>query len=169
MLVCLQRWLHSLSPNVKKSAWTKDEDQLLLSLYETHGPKWSFIARQIRGRTDDACSKRYREALDPNLKKTEWTAEEDETDENKSQEKEEKPEVVKKAPPEENGSKEEVKDQPKPEAKEPENKEVEIEQQEEEPEEEDDEKEEGEEKKKSEKKASEITSLISDWAEDDDL
>lgn len=44
----------------------------------THGPKWSAIARQISGRTDDACSKRYREALDPNLKKEDWTPEEDE-------------------------------------------------------------------------------------------
>lgn len=72
-----KRWLHSLSPTVKKSAWTADEDTQLLTLYETHGPKWSAIARQIPGRTDDACSKRYREALDPNLKKDEWTPEED--------------------------------------------------------------------------------------------
>jgi myb proto-oncogene protein/Myb-like DNA-binding protein BAS1 len=47
-------------------------------LYHRHGPKWSTIAREIPGRTDDACSKRYREALDPNLKKGEWTTEEDE-------------------------------------------------------------------------------------------
>ena len=73
----LQRWLHSLSPNVKKSAWTADEDQLLLSLYADHPGKWSVIARGIPGRTDDACSKRYREALDPTLKKDEWTEEED--------------------------------------------------------------------------------------------
>jgi hypothetical protein len=42
-----------------------------------YGPKWSTIARHIPGRTDDACSKRYREALDPNLKKDEWSPEED--------------------------------------------------------------------------------------------
>lgn len=73
----LQRWLHSLQPNIKKSAWTASEDKLLLDLYENHGPKWSVIARQISGRTDDACSKRYREALDPSLKKDQWTPEED--------------------------------------------------------------------------------------------
>ncbi|KAF9015047.1 hypothetical protein BDQ17DRAFT_1535786 [Cyathus striatus] len=75
---CRKRWLHSLSPNVKKTAWTTDEDKLLIELYNVHGPKWSAIARQIPGRTDDACSKRYREALDPALRKDEWTAEEDE-------------------------------------------------------------------------------------------
>ncbi|KAF7367282.1 hypothetical protein MSAN_00790200 [Mycena sanguinolenta] len=74
---CRKRWLHSLSPAVKKSAWTPSEDHLLIELFAVHGPKWSAIARQISGRTDDACSKRYREALDPNLKKDEWTPEED--------------------------------------------------------------------------------------------
>ncbi|KAK7064591.1 transcriptional activator Myb [Favolaschia claudopus] len=74
---CRKRWLHSLSPSVKKSAWTPFEDSRLIELYETHGPKWSAIARQIHGRTDDACSKRYRESLDPKLKKDEWTPEED--------------------------------------------------------------------------------------------
>jgi hypothetical protein len=73
-----QRWLHSLSPNVKKTAWTKEEDNLLLELYGVHPAKWAVIARNIPGRTDDACSKRYREALDPTLKKDEWTPEEDE-------------------------------------------------------------------------------------------
>jgi hypothetical protein len=73
-----QRWLHSLQPNVKKSAWTPDEDQLLLDLFDKFGSKWSIIARHIAGRTDDACSKRYRESLDPTLKKDQWTTEEDE-------------------------------------------------------------------------------------------
>ncbi|KAG2117932.1 uncharacterized protein F5147DRAFT_566041 [Suillus discolor] len=71
------RWLHSLSPNVKKSAWTPEEDHLLLELYEVHSTKWSVIARHIPGRTDDACSKRYREALDPSLRRDEWSKEED--------------------------------------------------------------------------------------------
>ncbi|THH12145.1 hypothetical protein EW145_g164 [Phellinidium pouzarii] len=75
--VSTSRWLHSLSPTVKKCAWTAEEDQLLLSLHEKHPNKWSLIAREIAGRTDDACSKRYREALDPNLIKYEWSEEED--------------------------------------------------------------------------------------------
>jgi myb proto-oncogene protein len=72
-----QRWLHSLSPSIKKSAWSKEEDEKLMSLYTHYGTKWSVIARHIPGRTDDACSKRYREALDPALKKDEWTEAED--------------------------------------------------------------------------------------------
>ncbi|KAJ8083689.1 hypothetical protein PM082_002455 [Marasmius tenuissimus] len=75
---CRKRWLHSLSPTIKKTPWTLDEDNRLLELMAVHGQKWSLIARQIPGRTDDACSKRYNEALDPSLRKGEWTAEEDE-------------------------------------------------------------------------------------------
>jgi hypothetical protein len=66
-----------LSPDIRKSAWTPAEDALLLKHYAVHGPKWSIIARHIDGRTDDACSKRYRESLDPTLKKLAWTPEED--------------------------------------------------------------------------------------------
>lgn len=74
---CRKRWLHSLSPTIKKSAWAREEDEALVSLYDIHGPKWSLIARHIPGRTDDACSKRYREALDPLLRKEDWAPEED--------------------------------------------------------------------------------------------
>ncbi|KAI5991525.1 hypothetical protein EDD15DRAFT_2368882 [Pisolithus albus] len=74
---CRKRWLHSLSPDVKKTAWTAEEDRVLLEQYDVHAGKWAAIAKHIPGRTDDACSKRYREALDPMLKKGEWTAEED--------------------------------------------------------------------------------------------
>ncbi|KIK49539.1 hypothetical protein CY34DRAFT_796967 [Suillus luteus UH-Slu-Lm8-n1] len=74
---CRKRWLHSLSPNVKKSAWTPEEDHLLLELFKVHSTKWSVIARHIPGRTDDACSKRYREALDPSLRRDEWSKDED--------------------------------------------------------------------------------------------
>ena len=66
-----------MSPNVKKTPWTAEEDELLLKLYAQYPEKWSIIARQVAGRTDDACSKRYREALDPSLNKGDWTPEED--------------------------------------------------------------------------------------------
>lgn len=62
---------------MKKSAWTPEEDHLLLELYNVHSTKWAVIARHIPGRTDDACSKRYREALNPSLRRDEWSKEED--------------------------------------------------------------------------------------------
>ncbi|KAG7450145.1 uncharacterized protein BT62DRAFT_961767 [Guyanagaster necrorhizus] len=74
---CRKRWLHSLCPDLRKSAWTPKEDALLVALHKRHKNKWSTIARFIPGRTDDACSKRFREALDPRLKKDPWTHAED--------------------------------------------------------------------------------------------
>ena len=59
---------------------TAEEDALLLSLYATHTPPcWLLISKHIPRCTDDACSKWYREALDLQLKKDEWTDAEDAT------------------------------------------------------------------------------------------
>jgi hypothetical protein len=46
---CFQRWLHSLSPSVKKTAWTAEEDRRLLELYSVYNAKWAQIAREIPG------------------------------------------------------------------------------------------------------------------------
>ncbi|KIY47061.1 hypothetical protein FISHEDRAFT_19133, partial [Fistulina hepatica ATCC 64428] len=73
------RYLHSLSATIKKTTWTQEEDEMLLEKYRVHGPKWATIARAIPGRTDDACSKRYQETLDPVLNLGKWTHEDDKT------------------------------------------------------------------------------------------
>ncbi|KAG9019118.1 hypothetical protein FRB90_006186 [Tulasnella sp. 427] len=75
---CRKRWKHSLHPSIKKTPWESEEDDQLLTLYAQHPGRWALISNHIVGRTDDACAKRYREALDPNLKKDDWTKEEDE-------------------------------------------------------------------------------------------
>ncbi|KAG8984038.1 hypothetical protein FRB93_006831 [Tulasnella sp. JGI-2019a] len=75
---CRKRWKHSLHPSVKKTNWNAEEDELLLELHAKHPGRWALIASNIPGRTDDACAKRYCEALDPKLNKTDWTTSEDE-------------------------------------------------------------------------------------------
>ncbi|KAJ7836108.1 Homeodomain-like protein [Mycena olivaceomarginata] len=74
----LSRWLTSLSPHLKKSAWSLSEDRALLDLYHINGPEWSVIAERLHGRTDDACFKRYRQVLAPGIKKGIRTTVEDE-------------------------------------------------------------------------------------------
>ena len=50
---CAQRWFRSLNPTINKTAWTKEEDDLLLSLVKKHGHRgWTKIANEIDGRTD---------------------------------------------------------------------------------------------------------------------
>ncbi|KAH7929915.1 hypothetical protein BV22DRAFT_91652 [Leucogyrophana mollusca] len=66
-----QRWLRSLPPSIKKSAWTKEIRSFSLSTDSATQNGASIIACNTPGRTDDACSKRYREALDPSLKRDE--------------------------------------------------------------------------------------------------
>lgn len=76
---CRKRWFHSLDPTLKRGRWTPDEDRILIEAHESYGPAWNRIAQLIPGRTDDQCSKRYNDVLDPNVQNRlrEWTQEED--------------------------------------------------------------------------------------------
>lgn len=78
---CRKRWFHSLDPTLKRGRWTEDEDRILLEAYGKMGSVWNKIAQLIPGRTDDQCSKRYNDVLDPSVRDRlrEWTEEEDET------------------------------------------------------------------------------------------
>lgn len=76
---CRKRWFHSLDPTLKRGRWTEDEDRILLEAYNKMGSVWNKIAQLIPGRTDDQCSKRYNDVLDPSVRDRlrEWTKEED--------------------------------------------------------------------------------------------
>lgn len=50
----------------------------LLKLIATHGIKrWAVIARHLKGRLGKQCRERWHNHLDPDVKKTSWTLEED--------------------------------------------------------------------------------------------
>lgn len=65
--------------HLTKKSWTPDEDQLLIALINEHGTKnWSIIANRLPNRIGKQCRERWCNHLDPNIKKGDWTEEEDE-------------------------------------------------------------------------------------------
>ncbi|EPS64534.1 hypothetical protein M569_10247 [Genlisea aurea] len=82
----------AIAPPVKKQAekrgrrkgksgngqWTPEEDRLLVKLVEEHGiRKWSQIAQMLEGRIGKQCRERWHNHLRPDIKKDNWTEEED--------------------------------------------------------------------------------------------
>ncbi|KAB2617672.1 transcription factor RAX3-like [Pyrus ussuriensis x Pyrus communis] len=50
---CRLRWLNYLRPNIKHGGFSEEEDNIICSLYMSIGSRWSVIAAQLPGRTDN--------------------------------------------------------------------------------------------------------------------
>lgn len=73
-----QRWAKVLNPELIKGPWTKEEDDKVVELVRRLGAKkWTLIARYLNGRIGKQCRERWHNHLNPNIKKTAWTEEED--------------------------------------------------------------------------------------------
>jgi len=72
----LQR-AHEMFATLARSAWTKQEDEVLTRAVQENGPRgWSQIAQQLPGRIGKQCRERWHNHLDPNVRKDPWTEEE---------------------------------------------------------------------------------------------
>lgn len=79
---CLHRWNKVLKPGLIKGPWTPEEDSILLSLISRYGVgkiRWCDIALHLPGRIGKQCRERWCNHLDSNIRKGQWTPEEDET------------------------------------------------------------------------------------------
>uniref|UniRef100_A0A667XCL1 Transcriptional activator Myb n=1 Tax=Myripristis murdjan TaxID=586833 RepID=A0A667XCL1_9TELE len=75
---CQHRWQKVLNPELIKGPWTKEEDQRVIELVQKYGAKrWSVIAKHLKGRIGKQCRERWHNHLNPEVKKTSWTEEED--------------------------------------------------------------------------------------------
>ncbi|XP_023895609.1 transcription factor RAX3 [Quercus suber] len=50
---CRLRWLNYLRPNIKHGGFSEEEENIICSLYVSIGSRWSIIAGQLPGRTDN--------------------------------------------------------------------------------------------------------------------
>jgi hypothetical protein len=60
---CRERWYNHICPEVRKGSWTEEEDRIIMESVREHGTKWSFIVKQLPGRTDNAIKNRYNSAM----------------------------------------------------------------------------------------------------------
>jgi hypothetical protein len=76
---CLTKWQALTNPPVikGKGSWTAEEDQILREKRSLYGRKWAKIAAHLPGRQGKQCRERFVNHLDPELKKGEWTDDEE--------------------------------------------------------------------------------------------
>lgn len=76
---CLSKWQCITNPPVikGKGSWTAEEDAILREKRRLYGRKWAKIAAHLPGRQGKQCRERFVNHLDPELKKGEWTDDEE--------------------------------------------------------------------------------------------
>ncbi|KFK30748.1 hypothetical protein AALP_AA6G021800 [Arabis alpina] len=65
---CRLRWINYLRPDLKRGAFSQDEENLIIELHAVLGNRWSQIAAQLPGRTDNEIKNLWNSCLKKKLR-----------------------------------------------------------------------------------------------------
>ncbi|GAV71182.1 Myb_DNA-binding domain-containing protein [Cephalotus follicularis] len=60
---CRLRWMNYLRPNIKRGNYTKEEEDTIIRLHDSLGNRWSAIAAQLPGRSDNEIKNHWHATL----------------------------------------------------------------------------------------------------------
>mmetsp|Transcript_22597 Transcript_22597/g.46946 ORF Transcript_22597/g.46946 Transcript_22597/m.46946 type:complete len:568 (-) Transcript_22597:166-1869(-) len=57
---CRERWFHALDPTINKTAYTEEEDKIIIDLHAKVGNRWATIAKSLSNRTENSVKIRWK-------------------------------------------------------------------------------------------------------------